>query len=158
MTLPILVAGLGNIWMRDDGIGVRVVRELAGCYKTEGQVEFLEAGMSGMRVLHALAGRRAAVLVDCACLDQPAGAWRWFEPDEVVSRQSLRGLVHEGDVLAVLELSRSLGECPDQIQILGIQPAVVEPGEGISPGLEARLPEYVECLAAQLRAWLGHAR
>ncbi len=59
-------------------------------------------------------------------------------------------LLNEGDLLQAVELSRAMGECPDEVVILGIEPAHVGPSEDLSPTLEGRVPEYVRAVLAEL--------
>jgi hydrogenase maturation protease len=148
---PIVVIGLGNPLLGDEGIGNRLVAELASLSERYPEVEFLDLGTSGMAVLHALAGRRKAILLDCAFLGEPPGTLRRFTPDEVRSSKSVRGFtMHEGDLLQFLELARSLGDTPEEIVIFGIEPETVAPGMGLSETLEAKVGEYVEAVRGEL--------
>jgi len=98
-----------------------------------------------------MAGRRKAVFIDCAFMDEAPGTIRRFTPDQVSSQKALAGLsLHEGDLLKIIELSRSLGECPPEVVIFGIQPQSIEPGEALSPALSTRLDEYADAVAAEL--------
>ncbi len=148
-----IVIGLGNTLMGDEGVGVRVVHALQRDAERFAGVEFVDLGSAAMRVLHAVAGRRKAVVVDCAFLGEPAGTIRRFTPEQARSRKALTGIsMHEGDLLRVLELSRQLGECPADVVIFGIEPDRVAPGEQLSDVLRQRLPEYVRAVAEELPA------
>ena len=146
----VVVIGLGNPLMSDEGVGVRVVQAL----EAEGvhpRADFVDAGTSGMKALHAMAGRAKAILVDCAKMRTEPGTLRRFGPDHVVSRKELPGFsLHEGDLLNTIELSRRIGECPAEVVIFGIEPARVEMGESLSPALASRLGEYVEAVKAEI--------
>ena len=145
-----VVIGLGNLLMADEGVGVRLVRALAAQFPA---VDFCELGTGGMAVLHALAGRRKAVLLDCARMDQPPGTIRRFVPDQVASGKALPGFsLHEGDLLEILALSRRLGECPETVVIFGIQPASLAPGESLSPALASGFDAYLQLIAAEIDA------
>ena len=146
-----VVVGLGNQLMTDEGVGVHVLHRLMSSSTSAGEVDFVEAGSSLMAVVHAIAGRRRALLVDCAWMDEPTGTIRRFSPDEVVSAKGLPRLsLHEGDLLDALELSRRLGEYPEEVVIYGIQPQSLEPGETLSPALGERVHEYVDAISADL--------
>ncbi|MFA4835979.1 MAG: hydrogenase maturation protease, partial [Dehalococcoidia bacterium] len=79
----IIVGGLGNPLMTDEGIGIHVISELAARSGCSPDVDFVELGSSVMNVVHAIAGRQKAILIDCALMDEPAGTIRRFHPDEV---------------------------------------------------------------------------
>jgi hydrogenase maturation protease len=128
----ILVAALGNTLMSDEGVAVAVLGRLSAEAARFPRAELMELGASAMRALHAMAGRRKAVFVDCALMGEQPGTIRRFTPEQVQSRKALSGLsLHEGDLLKVIELSRALGECPEEVVIFGIEPQSVEPGEAL---------------------------
>lgn len=153
---PVVVIGLGNPLMGDEGIGIRLVAELAALAEHFPDTEFLDLGTSGMAVVHALAGRRKAILLDCAFMREAPGTLRRFAPEEVRSGKIERSFtMHEGDLLQFLELARVLGDAPDDIVLFGIEPEGVSPGEGLSATLAARVGEYAEAILAEL---IGPAR
>jgi len=148
---PSAVIGIGNVLLKDEGVGIHVVRRLASLMGDRADVEFVDAGAAGMKLLHILRGRHKAVLVDCALMDESPGTLRRFLPDEVHSIKALPGLsLHEGDLLSVIRLSRELGECPEEIVIVGIEPDIVEPGEGLSACLADRMEDYVAAVRAEI--------
>jgi hydrogenase maturation protease len=151
---PVLVIGLGNDLMADEGIGPAVVRRLQ--VRAGGRAEFMDAGTRLMGALHAMAGRRKAVFVDCALMGQAPGTLRRFGPDEVATRKAVAGTsAHEGDLLRIIRLSRELGECPEDVVIFGIEPERVGPGMELSPALAQRLDEYVQSVEAELERAKG---
>lgn len=148
----VVVVGLGNLLMSDEGIGVAIIEQLRARDEEFPGVDLLDAGTSGASMLHLIAGRRKAVIVDCACLGEAPGTLRRFTPDQVRTQKELSGLsLHEADALGVIELSRRLGECPGEVVIFGIQPERVEPGATLSSLLQSRLDEYTERVAQELR-------
>ena len=148
----VLVAGLGSPLLGDDGVGAHVVRRLMELRSGRfADVEFADLGASMMRVVHAMAGRRRAVFIDCAFMGEEPGVLRRFTPDEARSLKSLPRLsLHEGDLLQAIELSRSLGECPNAVVIFGVQPESVEPREELSPILRERLDDYAAAVLAEV--------
>jgi len=147
----ILVVGLGNPLMGDEGIGVCVLEAVSRDASSFPGVEFLDLGTGGMKVLHAIAGRRKVVFVDCAVMGGAPGAIRRFTVDEVRSQKVLGGVsLHEADLFRLLELSRRLGECPQEVVIFGIEPARVAEGEGLSAAVRERVDEYVRAVKEEL--------
>ena len=148
---PIVVIGLGNVLMSDEGIGVLLVQALAARAKRFSEIDFLDLGTGGMAVLHALNGRRKAVIVDCARMNEMPGAIRRFTPDQVATVKETKFFsLHEGDLLEILALSRRLGESPGTIILFGIQPASLDTGEGLSPVLASHFDEYLRFITAEL--------
>ncbi|UCC60334.1 MAG: hydrogenase maturation protease [Dehalococcoidia bacterium] len=152
-----VVVGLGNPLMADEGIGLYVVRGLLEASEQLPDTDIVEPGTSPMGVVHAIAGRRKAILVDCAYMREPAGTIRRFHPDEVVSTKEMTHLsLHEGDLLDVLELSKRLGEYPEEVVIFGIQPELIALGEGLSSALQERLQDYIAIINAEVEGSLVH--
>ena len=144
---PTVIICLGNPLMRDEGIGIRLASELSQCLDDHPDVEVLDLGTGGLTVMHAIAGRKKVVFVDCAILGEAPGMMRRFMPEEVRSSKiRTRYSLHEGDLLDTLNLSRRLGECPEDIVIFGIEPKEIAPGEGLSEELQCNIPHYVETI------------
>jgi hydrogenase maturation protease len=137
--------------MSDEAIGVRLVQSLAGQAGRFPQTEFVDLGTGGMNILHLLKGRRKAVIIDCARMNEPSGVIRRFTPDHVATLKECRYFSpHEGDLLDILALSRRIGECPETVIVFGIQPASLAQGVALSPELVARFDEYLRLIISEL--------
>ncbi|MDI6773960.1 MAG: hydrogenase maturation protease [Verrucomicrobiota bacterium] len=146
-----VVIGLGNLLMGDEGVGIRIIRKLAEQEEQSPDTEFVEAGAAGMGIVHALAGRKKAVIIDCARMGERPGAMLRFAPRDVASRKAQSAYsLHEGDILQAIELSARLGECPASVVIFGVEPVDLGPGDRLSPALNARLDSYVRRVAREL--------
>lgn len=151
MRKPTVVLGLGNPLMADDGIGVDLVERLVQEADRYPAVDFIDAGVGGMAVLHLIEGRRKAILIDSACMDEAPGTLRRFTPEEVRSTKVLaHQSLHETDLLRVLTLAEQLGQAPGQVVIFGIQPEVVEVRQGLSSVLLDRIDHYLTEIRSEL--------
>ena len=151
MKKDVVVIGLGNPLMSDEGVGVELVRRLSCCESGYPGVEFIDGGTGGVSLIYRLGGRRKAVLIDCAYMGSEPGAIRRFTPDDVESKKVLSGRsLHEADLLKVLEMAKELGEAPGDVVIFGIEPEVVEPGMQLSAVLNNRLDHYVSVVEREL--------
>ena len=148
-----IVLGLGNPLMGDEGIGVRIVEELRlTCGNDFPQVDFLDAGTGGMSILHLIAGRKKAILIDCALMGEQPGTIRRFTPDQVRSQKILaHQSLHEADILNIIDLSRQLGECPEEVVFFGIEPESITERIGLSPCLEQNIRNYTDALTGELK-------
>ncbi len=151
MRKPVVVLGLGNPLMADEGIGVYLVARLlesAGAYPA---VDFVDAGTGGWSILYQMEERRKAVVIDCASLGEPSGTIRRFTPEEVQSTKVLgHQSLHEADLMQMIATARQMGQAPDRIVIFGIQPERIEPGLGLSRTLMERADEYVATVLHEL--------
>jgi hydrogenase maturation protease len=151
MTRNTIVLGLGNPLMGDEGIGVKVIEMLQSASGDFPAADFVDAGTGGMSLLHLIAGRKKAIIIDCAVMGEKPGTLRRFTPDEIRTVKKLAHLsLHEVDILKVIELARQLEECPDQITFFGIEPESIEQRMSLSSTLTQRLCEYAEAIKREL--------
>jgi hydrogenase maturation protease len=153
---PILVVGLGNPLMADEGIGVVLLERLEalageGKIPHAERIQFHDGGTGGMNLLHVLAGRQKAVLIDCARMGTEPGTIHRFTPDQVQTVKKLAHLsLHEVDILKVLDISRQLGECPQEVVFFGIEPFEICQRMSLSDLLENQIPRFLQTLLAEL--------
>lgn len=145
---PVIVIGLGNPLMADEGIGTAVVGALAGLAEAgklpTDNVEYLDGGCGGMYLLHSIAGRRKVILIDCAKMGLAPGQLRRFTPADVNTVKQMTHLsLHEVDIMRVIELAEMIGQSPDEIVIFGIQPEKIEPQMALTETLQKHLPDYL---------------
>lgn len=138
-----LVIGVGNTLRGDDGVGVYVARALA-CEPLPDVVEVLDGGTEGLSLLFEMERADRVILIDAADMEQSPGECRALDPEHLADGTQVRfSSLHGIGIAEVLALGRSVGVEPD-VTILAIQPADIQPRDGLSEALAARLPEYVE--------------
>jgi hydrogenase maturation protease len=148
---PTLIICLGNPLMRDEGIGIRLASELLNHFADSPDVEVMDLGTGGFSAIHAMKGREKVIFVDCAVMGQEPGTMIRFTPEQVRSEKvHMRYSLHEGDLLNTLELSRRLGERPEDILIFGIEPKEIADGEGLTSALEHNIQQYVQTILQEL--------
>jgi hydrogenase maturation protease len=124
----ILVAGVGNVFLGDDGFGVEVVRRLAGRELPEG-VEVADFGIRGMDLAYALQDDYEVVIfVDAIPRGEEPGTVYLLEP-EIEEDGEVVLDTHEMDPVKVIHLSRALGAKPTRTLVVGCEPQVVVSGE-----------------------------
>jgi hydrogenase maturation protease len=124
----ILVAGVGNVFLGDDGFGVEVVRRLAGRELPEG-VEVADFGIRGMDLVYALHDDyELVVFVDATPRGEKPGTVYLLEP-EIEEEGEVVLDTHGMDPLKVIKLARALGAKPTRTLVVGCEPQVVISGE-----------------------------
>ena len=150
-----IVVGLGNPIMADEGIGTVLVTELeklalSGELPSD-TIEYYDGGCGGMYLLHTIAERKKAILIDCCLMGAEPGTIRRFTPDNVNSVKKMAHLsLHEVDILKVIELAKEIGQCPDEIVIFGIEPVKIEPQMHLNEPLKSRLGDYITEIRKEL--------
>ena len=123
----VLVAGVGNIFMADDGFGVEVVRRLAQREQPAG-VDVQDFGIRGLDLMYALGDDYdAVVLVDAVPRGEAPGTLSVIEPE--VEAQDMPLDAHGMDPVKVLALARQLGDVPERVLLVGCEPQVHMSGE-----------------------------
>jgi hydrogenase maturation protease len=147
----VVVIGLGNMLLSDEGVGVHLVRRLSKQQEKFPLVDFIDAGSAGMALLHLIANRKKAVIIDCAQMGAEPGTIRRFTTHEVQSVKKLSHYsLHELDILQVINLSKQLGECPNEVVFLGIQPELLLPGQNLSGTLSDKINAYIAEICKEL--------
>ncbi len=124
----VLVAGVGNIFLGDDGFGVEVVRRLAEREMPEG-VEVKDFGIRGMDLTYALQeDYEVVVFVDAVPRGEEPGTVYLIEP-EIEEDGGVSLDTHGMDPVKVIKLSRALGAKPTRTLVVGCEPQVVLSGE-----------------------------
>ncbi|MGH7527897.1 MAG: hydrogenase maturation protease [Gemmatimonadales bacterium] len=136
----ILVAGIGNIFLQDDGFGSEVARRLELRGVPEG-VEVFEFGTGGLKLAYeVMRGYDALILVDISRQGGDPGTLYLMEPDP----DSIEGAIQEGDALdphgmdpqTVLRFVKAVGGWPGKVVIVACEPTSVdEMGIGLSPSV-----------------------
>ncbi|WP_329565269.1 hydrogenase maturation protease [Streptomyces sp. NBC_01361] len=148
-----LVAGVGNIFLGDDGFGVEAVRVLA-THHLPGHVEVMDIGVRGVHLAYQLLdGYDTLVLVDATARGGDPGTLYRIEVDSP-GDIAPQGPVLDGHhmspdaVLALLETlcSGTGGTPPGRTVVVGCEPASLEEGIGLSAPVAAAVPEAVRLI------------
>lgn len=144
----LLVIGIGNTLMTDDGIGIELARALRA---TGPEFAVVEAGTPGFGLIEFLetARARSVWFVDAIDGRREPGDVFMVAPEDLVNawhRQSL----HQAGLGEALALHQSVGG-QGTPGIIGVQPGFVGPGNGLSAGIKARWPEIVNKTRALLK-------
>ena len=161
---PILVLGLGNILLHDDGFGPSVVEDLAREYKgAKGLVEFLDGGTQGLALLGRIADRRALVILDAVATGHEPGSVSVLQGQDVLRFATSRATTaHEGNAGELLATAAFLGELPEKCYIIGVEPKSLNTGVGLSRDVHRSLRaalktarEILDGLLAEVSAPVG---
>jgi hydrogenase maturation protease len=165
VTGRILVAGLGNIFLGDDGFGAEVARRLSAMGMPEG-VRVADYGTSGMHLAYDLAdGYDMTILIDAAPRGGEPGTITVLE----VGRDQQRDLASAGGPLqgsrffdghgmqpdVVFDVLGMLGGEPGRVLVVGCQPASLEPGIGLSAPVAAAVGEAARIVMDLITAGPG---
>ena len=127
--------------MSDDGAGQEILARLESEATAWGsRVEFMDGGTQGLALLGKFEGRKAVVFLDAIRLGDKAGAVHVLDGDELVSLGGGHATTaHEGSAPQILAALQLLGEVPQQVTMVGIEPEEIKTGIGLSAAVEANV-------------------
>ena len=150
----ILVLGVGNKLMSDDGVGVRLLERLEAAGPAIPGVEYVDAGTLGIVLLPRIQECGALLILDAAHFGESPGTVRALTGRDMDSfLRTARCSVHEIGIRELLDLARLTDTLPEHRAFVGIQPKTVGWGESLSHEVGAALPAAMAEAAALLRAW-----
>ena len=144
-----VVLGVGNVLLGDEGVGVHAVRRLLERGLPSG-VEAFDGGTEGFGLLDLVSACSRLVVVDCVRGGAAPGTIYRFEPGDLPAAPDRYATsIHQAGILEILHLAGLVGQCP-RTTIVGVEPAVLEIGEALSPVLAARLDAICEIAAREI--------
>jgi hydrogenase maturation protease len=152
----VLMLGLGNVLLGDDGVGIRLVERL----RTEpaiGAVNCVDGGTLSFSLLGLVETADAMLVADAADLGEAPGTVRVFE-DDAMDRfltSSRRRSVHEVGLCDLLDMARLLDRVPRRRALLCVQPCTIAWGEALSPAVAGAFDAAAARAGDVLRTWLG---
>ncbi|HMM20242.1 MAG TPA: HyaD/HybD family hydrogenase maturation endopeptidase [Selenomonadales bacterium] len=150
---PITVLGIGNILLRDEGLGVRAVERLAAQYRFPDDVQVLDGGTLGLELVRFLAGTRRLLVVDAVSGAGQPGTFYRLAGEEVQAYFQEKMSMHElgiKDVLAVLQVT---GQPVEEVVIIGVQPESLDMGLELTPVVAAALDRVITAVCDELERW-----
>lgn len=146
----ILVLGLGNLLLADEGVGIHAVRELQK-RALPPEVDVIDGGTAGLSLLDLMQGYKRVIIVDAVDAGEEPGTILRFSPQEVASgAQAFPMSLHQAEVLKVLELATYLGQPLPPIVIYGVQPQAIDWSTELSPTLQAGLAKLVHAILEEM--------
>ncbi len=141
-TAPVLVLGLGNSLLGDDGAGLRMLEALSEQFPPHEAVEFIDGGTQGLALTGYLADRKAILVLDAMAFGQPAGTIHVLWGEDLWRIRAQRSTTaHEGNALELFATARMLGYDWAEVAAIGIEPRNIRTGIGLSAEVEAALDD-----------------
>lgn len=151
--MKIILLGVGNIILSDEGVGVRAVEEIERRYRLPDYVELIDGGTSGMEVMGNLSHAEHVLILDAVRTGAAPATVVKLTGAEVPKFFSMKMSPHQvslSDVLATLEFA---GESPGSVTVIGVVPVSLDNSLDLTPQVAAKLPQLVEMALEELRGW-----
>lgn len=153
---PLLVVGIGNVLLRDEGVGVHVIRALHGLAAERPALlpdgtSIVDGGTLGLDLLPLIEDARAVLMVDAVNLRRAPGTIRVIDGPDLHATLAGHVSPHQVGVGDLIATARLLQTIPDAISLVAIQGASIEIGLELTPAVAAAVPTAVEAAIAELR-------
>lgn len=148
----VAVLGLGNLVHMDDGIGVHAIQHLQRDSRVPARAVLLDGGTQGLSLLPHISGYPRLLVVDAVDAGEPAGTLMRFE-GKALDGLPGKATVHQLGFADLMIAMKLLGDSPEEVVVLGVQPMSTEWGAELTPPVESALGPLIEAVIAQLESW-----
>jgi hydrogenase maturation protease len=151
----ILILGIGNPLLTDDGAGLAALRALKEMLPERDDVEFLDGGTLSFTLAVPIAACETLIVLDAATVGGPPGTVRCFEGEDMDRFLNAHGKasVHEVGLNDLMSIARLGDGWPARRALIGVQPVSFEWGESPSPAVAAAIPAMCEHALQLLARW-----
>ncbi|WP_243547302.1 HyaD/HybD family hydrogenase maturation endopeptidase [Pseudodesulfovibrio tunisiensis] len=149
----ILVLGVGNVLFSDEGFGVRVAEELDRDYVFSSNVEVMDGGTLGLRLMGPIMESDYLILVDIVMNDGSPGEVFRLLGQDLEKACSFQNSMHQTDLLDTLAQCNLVGTVPEDVILYGVEPKdFTTMSTALSPELEAVLGKVKETVLEEIRS------
>jgi hydrogenase maturation protease len=146
----VVVIGLGNVVMSDDGLGVHALTRLRERQILPDDVELVEGGTAGLLLLPYLADAELAVIIDALDVGAEPGTPVRLDGEDWAEMFQVRMTPHDVGLVDLLGAARVSGAWPAQLVLHGAQPAYTGLGTELSPAVAESLDAVIDAVVAEL--------
>lgn len=152
----VVILGVGNLLLSDEGVGVHVANKLMEMDLPEG-VEVYEGGTDGFRLMSVVTGADRLIVVDAVKGGgEPGSIYRFDVNDAPSMPDSYKTSVHQIGILEVIHFSEFVGKGKTpETTILGIEPKSLEMAMELTPEIAAKVPRVIELVLEEAQAALA---
>ena len=149
----IVLLGVGNILLTDEGLGVHVVKDIKESFTFTPAITIIDGGTMGMELLTYMRGMKKILLVDAINGGEPAGTVYEFTHKELEQYFTEHISVHEVGMQDILRIRAIQEEPLEDAVVIGVEPESLEIGFEPSEVVQRVLPEVKDRVLNVLRQW-----
>ena len=150
--IGVLVLGLGNVLLGDDGLGAAALVRLERDWRIPEGVRLEDGGTLGLSLLGLLSDAEQVIIVDAVRTDDPPGSLVHIDGADVIDAVRDRLSVHQVGVADLLDAARLIGCYPAGVTLLGLVPETIDLAVERSDAVERRIDDLVEAIIGELKS------
>jgi len=149
----ILVAGVGNVLLQDDGFGPHAIARLQAEYEIGNDVELLDLGTPGLDFVDYLAGRNVLIILDALSSGGEPGTILSFDRERLREHlPNVRLSAHQPCLQETLFTAETAGVCPRELMLIGVVGSCFDVSPELGCDVSAAMPRALELIAGTLRS------
>lgn len=146
----IVILGVGNLLLSDEGVGVHVAHELMKL-DLPPEVSVVEGGTDGFRLLNVITEADRVIVIDAVRSGADPGSIYRFDVKDVRNvPPGFMTSVHQVGILEVIELSELIGKTP-RTTVIGVEPKSLEMSMELSPEVKEKIPRIIELVLEEVK-------
>ncbi len=155
MESNVLVLGVGNTLLSDEGAGVHAIHALEADEPSIPEIRYLDGGTLSFVLAGAIEESDQLIVVDAAEFGEPAGTVRCFEGEAMDSflGSNRKRSVHEVSLLDLMAVAHLAGHLPERRALIGIQPQNLDWGHDPSPAVQAGIGVACDQVRSLIQRW-----
>ena len=153
MQSKVALIGIGNILMRDEGVGVHAVKYIQTHFEIPPELEIVDGGTTGLDLLPFIENRDFVLFVDTVNFDKAPGHIDVLRNEQIPALFGVKDSLHHMGLMDVLAAAQLLDRLPKKMCLIGIQPQTIETGLELTDTIQERLEDLVNQIVAQITAW-----
>lgn len=147
----IVVLGVGNVLLRDEGVGVKVVEALSREYTFPDNVSLVDGGTQGLRLMGTIQEADHLIVVDAVLGGGTPGTIYRLERDDLPKGLRMKQSAHDSDLIEALNLCSLIDQSPQSVVVIGIEPESITPfGLELSESVEGKVPDLIQRVIDEL--------
>jgi hydrogenase maturation protease len=150
--MRVVILGIGNVLMSDEGVGVHAVTALQDRFRLPDGIAIVDGGTTGMELLPDLEDVDHAIVIDAVRVGQPPATIVRLAGDDVPAFFKTKLSPHQVGLCDVLAALRFSGHAPGRVVLIGVQPDSLAMGMELSPAVAGRIEAVLDLVVAELDA------
>lgn len=150
MCKNITILGLGNILLKDEGVGVWIAEEIAKRSLPE-NVEIIDGGTAGLDILTSMKDVDKLIIIDALQGDEKPGTVYRLHPEDLPVPSDSYVSVHQMNIVEGLSIAQKTGNAPQEAVIIGVEPEDIDWGLGVTSNIQQKFPEIIDIVLEEVK-------
>ncbi|MFP4391431.1 MAG: NiFeSe hydrogenase maturation protease [Desulfohalobiaceae bacterium] len=149
----LLVLGVGNVLLMDEGLGVYAVQDLQK-EDWPPEVDFLDGGTFTQDIFYLFEGYEYVLVLDVIRAGREPGSLYWMTEEDLIQDKEQALSLHDIDLLDSLRMAELSGYRPKKLEILGLEPGKIDWGMELTPDLQGAYTVYLQQARQRIKSFL----